>query len=246
MAVQFVAHRGESEAAPENTLESFTLAWARGARLIEGDFHLTLDGEVVCMHDSNAGRTCGVKRELAELTLAEIKALDAGAWKGPQWRFTRVPTLAEVLGTMPDYGEIYIELKSVGPIVDRLREIFAASGRRPEQLTFIAFYETTIATVKRLFPAHRAYWLTCNERKDRGFLYTPDELAAKLRALGVDGIDLLERKATPEYIETLHKAGFTFHVWTVDQPERAKTLIDQGVDSITSNRAYALRQELNL
>ena len=100
--------------------------------------------------------------------------------------------------------------------------------------------------MKRLFPAHRAYWLTCNERKDRGFLYTPDELAAKLRALGVDGIDLLERKATPEYIETLHKAGFTFHVWTVDQPERAKTLIDQGVDSITSNRAYALRQELNL
>ncbi len=149
MAVQLVAHRGESEAAPENTLESFTLAWARGARLIEGDFHLTLDGEVVCMHDSNAGRTCGVKRELAELTLAEIKALDAGAWKGPQWRFTRVPTLAEVLGTMPDYGEIYIELKSVGPIVDRLREIFAASGRRPEQLTFIAFDETTIATVKR-------------------------------------------------------------------------------------------------
>lgn len=169
MAVQFVAHRGESEAAPENTLESFTLAWARGARLIEGDFHLTLDGEVVCMHDSNAGRTCGVKRELAELTLAEIKALDAGAWKGPQWRFTRVPTLAEVLGTMPDYGEIYIEFKSVGPIVDRLREIFAASGRRPEQLTFIAFDETTIATVKRLFPAHRAYWLTCNERRIADF-----------------------------------------------------------------------------
>lgn len=102
MAVQFVAHRGESEAAPENTLESFTLAWARGARVIEGDFHLTLDGKVVCMHDSNAGRTCGVKRELAGLTLAEIKALDAGAWKGAQWRFTRVPTLAEVLRTMPD------------------------------------------------------------------------------------------------------------------------------------------------
>ena len=99
--------------------------------------------------------------------------------------------------------------------------------------------------MKRLFPAHRAYWLTCNEREDRGFLYTPDELAAKLRSLSVDGIDLLESKATPEYVETLHKAGFSFHVWTVDQPERAKTLIDQGVDSITSNRAYALRQELN-
>ena len=69
------------------------------------------------MHDSNAGRTCGVKRELAELTLAEIKALDAGAWKGAQWRFTRVPTLAEVLATMPDYGEIFIELKSVGAMV---------------------------------------------------------------------------------------------------------------------------------
>ena len=80
MSVKLVAHRGESEAAPENTLEAFTLAWARGARCIEGDFHLTRDGEVVCMHDDNAKRTCGVDRPLAELTLAEIRSFDAGKW----------------------------------------------------------------------------------------------------------------------------------------------------------------------
>lgn len=248
MSVKFVAHRGESEAAPENTIESFTLAWARGARAIEGDFHLTSDGEVVCMHDSNAGRTCGVNRELAEMTLREIKALDAGAWKGAQWRFTRVPTLAEVLATMPDYGEIFIELKSGGAIVDPLKAIFAASGRRPEQLTFIAFDETTISTVKKLFPAHRAYWLTCNWvgtwKEHCGFQYTPGELVARLRKLGVDGIDLFEGQTTPEYIDALHAAGLSFNVWTVDCPERARTLIEWGVDSITSNRSYAIQQEV--
>ncbi len=248
MSVKFVAHRGESEAAPENTIESFALAWARGARAIEGDFYLTRDGEVVCMHDHNARRTCGLDRDLEDMTLAEVKSLDAGEWKGAQWRFTRVPTLAEVLDAMPEYGEIFIELKSVGPIVDRLKAIFAAGRRRPEQLTFIAFDEATISAVKKLFPAHKAYWLTCNWigswKEHRGFQYTPSGLAAKLRELGVDGIDLHEEQVTKEYIDALHAAGFSFNVWTVDRSARAKQLIDWGVDSITSNRAYAVQCEL--
>ena len=68
MAVRIVAHRGESLIAPENTLESFTLAWARGAVCIEGDFHLSKDGEIICMHDDNPLRTCGVDRPVSAMT----------------------------------------------------------------------------------------------------------------------------------------------------------------------------------
>ena len=128
MSVKFVAHRGESQAAPENTLESFVLAWQRGSKAIEGDFHLSKDGVVVCMHDDNAKRTCGVDKPLAEMTLAEINTLDAGLHKGEAWRFTRVPTLAEVLATVPDYGEIFIELKSADVILDQLEELGIKEG----------------------------------------------------------------------------------------------------------------------
>jgi glycerophosphoryl diester phosphodiesterase len=239
--VKLVAHRGESIIAPENTLEAFALAWARGAKAIEGDFHLTRDGQIVCMHDKNTRRTTGVDAEIAELTLSEIKRFDAGLWKGEAWRYTGVPTLAEVLAAMPDDGEIYIELKSVGPIVDALKAVFAQAARRPEQLTFIAFEEETIRAVKRLFPAHRAYWLT-----SLGSCHlTPAELAAKLTELGVDGVDIhFDGQITEAYVDAVHAAGKSFHVWTVDATHEAYRAAAMGVDSITTNRAAAIAREI--
>ena len=55
---KFVAHRGASQEAPENTLASFRLAWEQGADAIEGDFYLTKDQRIVCLHDANTKRTC--------------------------------------------------------------------------------------------------------------------------------------------------------------------------------------------
>lgn len=249
MSVKIVAHRGESVIAPENTVEAFTLAWARGAVCVEGDFHLTKDGEVVCMHDDNCRRTCGVDQPISELTLNEIRTFDAGLWKGEAWRYTRVPTLREVLETMPRYGEIYIELKSVGPIVDALKTIFASGPWRPEQLTFIAFDEVTISAVKQLFPAHKAYWLTCNwtgDWQNRGTSkLSPAELVAKLRELGVDGVDICATEFLDKsYADALHAANLGFHVWTVDETAEAKRMAKIGVDSITTNRAKFIASEL--
>lgn len=239
MNVKIVAHRGESIIAPENTLEAFALAWARGAKAVEGDFHLSRDGHVICMHDANTRRTTGVDAAIAELTLAEIRRFDAGLWKGEAWRYTRVPTLDEILAAMPDYGEIYIELKSAGPIIEALRTVFARTRRRPEQLTFIAFDETTIRAVKKLFPAHRAYWLTSSDGK------SPGGLAAKLAELEVDGVSIhFDEKIGRDHVDAVHAAGKSFHVWTVDAPHRAQYAVEIGVDSITTNRAAAIAEEI--
>ena len=250
--MKIVAHMGESEAAPANTLEAFALAWLRGAECIEGDFHLLKDGTIACMHDGTAQRTCGVDRKLADLTLAELKKLDCGSWKSPAWRYTRVPTLPEVLRTVPSNGEIFIELKCGPAILDFLGEVFAASGLRPEQLTVIAFDEAVISGFKKRFPAHAAYWLTCNGLENSGgnpsFAYTPDELVEKLKTLGADGVDVLEdparRPVSAAHIEALHNAGLVYNVWTVDDPAAVEALIRCGVDSITTNRAFALKEEL--
>ena len=77
-AVEIVAHRGASYDAPENTLAAHTLAWEQGADLVETDVHLTRDGELIVVHDKTTQRTTGQPGVVAELTLAELRALDAG------------------------------------------------------------------------------------------------------------------------------------------------------------------------
>ncbi len=80
-----VGHRGASHAAPENTLAAFDLAWQEGADGAEGDFRLTRDGRIVCIHDEDTERTAGKKLVVATTTLAELQQLDVGSWKDPRY-----------------------------------------------------------------------------------------------------------------------------------------------------------------
>ena len=77
-----VAHRGASGEAPENTIPAFKLAWRQGADAIEGDFHLTKDGQVVCIHDANTKKVAEKNLVVKNTTLAELKKLDVGIKKG--------------------------------------------------------------------------------------------------------------------------------------------------------------------
>lgn len=245
--MEFIAHRGESLVAPENTLEAFNLAWSRGAVGIEGDFHLTKDGHIVCMHDDNAKRTGGVDRKLADMTLAEIRTLDVGAWKGTDWRHTRVPTIEEVLATIPKNGKIFIELKCSDGIVDKLKPVFAQCGLRKEQLIIITFDNETVKAVKRELPDHKAFlliWVDSDKVTGRP-LMDAQQMIATLKEVGADGVDCCAHDFVDrEWVQTVKKAGFEFHVWTVDDAVTGKRFIKNGVDSITTNCAYVLKHEV--
>ena len=88
-----VAHRGGAGLAPENTLAAFRMALEVGADAIELDVRLTRDGRVAVIHDRTVDRTTGGRGPVGSYTLAELKALDAGSWFGPQYLGERVPTL---------------------------------------------------------------------------------------------------------------------------------------------------------
>ncbi|MCB9949963.1 MAG: hypothetical protein H6824_03175 [Planctomycetaceae bacterium] len=98
-----VAHRGASYDAPENTLPAFKLAWEKGADAIEGDFYLTKDQQIVCIHDKDTKRTGKNQPVLtvAESTLAELRKVDVGSWKDAKYKETFIPTIQEVLATVP-------------------------------------------------------------------------------------------------------------------------------------------------
>ncbi len=109
-----VGHRGASFDAPENTIAAFKLAWEQQADGIEGDFYITKDKQVVCIHDADTKRTAGKKLVVAESTLTELRELEYGKWKDAKFAGEPIPTFEEVLKVVPSGKLFVIELK-VGP-----------------------------------------------------------------------------------------------------------------------------------
>ena len=122
--VAVIAHRGASAYAPENTLAAFELAVEMKADWYELDCLLAKDGTVMVSHDNDVDRCTDGKGLITEMTLAELKTLDAGSWKDPKFAGERLPTLAESLAMAKDRIGVYVEIKSVaddGPLMEQLR-----------------------------------------------------------------------------------------------------------------------------
>lgn len=239
-----IAHRGASQDAPENTLAAFSLAWEQGADGIEGDFRLTADGEIVCLHDPDTHRVAGIKAVVAESTLAELRQVDVGIQKDLKWEDTRIPTLAQVLVLVPAGKQIFIEIKSGLSIIEPLENVLAESGLQPEQIVLISFVGNVISGVKRKMPQYKAHLLNVfpeDQKREAGVV----GLIRRVKALGADGVDVCcHPKLDRPFVEALHEAGLECHVWTVDDPAEAKRLVEAGVDSITTNRPGFVREVL--
>jgi len=106
-----MAHRGASGYAPENTLASFRLAIEQGADLLETDLRFTKDEALVCIHDEIVDRTTDGHGPVRDMTLAEIRELDAGSWFNSSFAGERVPTLRELLDITPKDVALALELK---------------------------------------------------------------------------------------------------------------------------------------
>lgn len=110
-AVAVAAHRGNSRYFPENTMAAFRSAAALDIDMIEIDVHSTGDGELILMHDHTVDRTTDGTGLIREKTLKEIRALDAGSWKGPAFSGEKVPLLREFLDFMQDYPRLLLNVE---------------------------------------------------------------------------------------------------------------------------------------
>ena len=110
-----IAHRGASGYAPENTLAAFRRAVALGVSFIETDLQLTRDAHFVAIHDDTFDRTTTGRGAVQQMTLAEVRRLDAGSWFGSEFIGERVPTLSEILEFSAKNDVVfYLELKPSG------------------------------------------------------------------------------------------------------------------------------------
>lgn len=245
--VAIIAHRGASREAPENTLAAFRLAWEEGADGAEGDFRLTRDGEIVCLHDPTARRTAGRNLAVAEATLAQLRALDAGAWKGKEWAGEGIPTLREVIATVPQGRRLFIELKGGPEILLPLAAILAEGVLAPDRAVVLSFDAEVVAQARRLLPEVKALWITGYRRDWACGVWTPSvgEVLRTLERTGASGLASQARRFIDEaFVRQLRDAGMELHVWTVDLPGSAARFIRLGADSITTNRPGWLREKL--
>jgi glycerophosphoryl diester phosphodiesterase len=241
-----IAHRGAADDAPENTLAAFMLAWQQGADGIEGDFHLTRDGKIICIHDADTRRTAGQAGQVAEATLADLRRLDVGSWKGEQWRGARIPTLDEVLATVPEGKQVFIEIKCGPQILPALKEALAGSGLQSGQSIVMSFDARVIGEAKRLLPQLKALWLTDFKAvPEAGVRPSAKEILQTLDKTGADGVGCRAHPAVDQaFMQALRTAQKEVHLWTVDDVALAKRYLQLGVDSLTSNRAGWLKQGL--
>lgn len=244
-----VAHRGASYDAPENTLAAFHEAFKQRADGIEGDFYLTRDRHIVCIHDKDTSRTGGKKLDVSNSTLAELRQLEYGAWKSKKFRGETLPKFDEVAATVPAGKLFVIELK-VGPeIVAPLKSEIDRLGLPPKDLLIIAFEERTVSECKKLLPDVRVHWLTGFKQTEQGsWTPTREMISATLRATGADGVGMKGERAVVDaaFIAALRAAGMQeFHVWTIDDPQDASYFQELGAIGITTNRPAFIRAALD-
>ncbi len=247
LATDIVAHRGAAHDAPENTLASFNLGLRQGADAIEGDFMLTKDGKIVCIHDKTTERLAKRTLTVAESTLAELKQLDVGSWKGTQWAGEQIPSIHEVLTIVPENKKILIEIKCGPEIIPLLKVALTESGLKPAQTVVIAFDAQVVAGVKKQIPSIKAFWLTDFKQDEVTGVWSPtlEEVITTLKEIDADGLDCRAHALVDHsFVSELRKADMEFHVWTVDEPGLAKRFKKLGVDSMTTNRPGWLREQL--
>jgi glycerophosphoryl diester phosphodiesterase len=240
-----VAHRGDSEHAPENTLPAFERAVALGVDALEIDVHRSADDVVFVFHDDDTARITGAPGTIEARTRAEVAALDAGSSFTPdggvtfpfRGRGVNIPPLAEVLARFPAL-RLSIDAKTAdaalaGALARTIREAGAerrvvvgsfsdAQSRRlaallPEACRFLpqaaAALHVLAARTGLPIPVSSLYHLAAVPRRHRGI-----------------------EVVTPRTIAHFHRRGMPVHVWTVDEADEMRALLDLGVDGIITNR----------
>jgi len=242
---EIIAHRGFSSDAPENTLAAINLAWKSGCSGVECDVYLTKDHRIMLMHDKTIKRTTGEDLRMAETTSDQLRKLDAGSWKAPQYAGEKIPFLEEVLKTIPDQGTLFIEIKCGPEILPYLKELIDKSGKM-NRLTIICFNLDTITAAKEMMPSIPAYWLVGTKKDELTHEPIPhkSELIRTAMEKKLDGLDVNFAGVTEAFAEEVLKSGLKFYTWTIDDPQEALRLQHLKVHGITTNRPDHLTEIL--
>jgi glycerophosphoryl diester phosphodiesterase len=221
-----IAHRGASAYAPENTVAAFDVALQMGCRHLELDIDVSRDGYIVVMHDDTVDRTTNGTGPIGSHTLAELRALDAGAWFGTQFAGERIPTFAEVLERYQRRVHLHTEIKG--------RAAHLASGTADlvrqygmvEHVTVTSFQHLRLEEIRTYAPDLPTGWLVSE---------VSDATIAQAHALGLTQMCPKADRVTPALVRRLHAEGFVVRAWGVADEALMRQVVQVGADGVTLN-----------
>ncbi|MEK7312683.1 MAG: glycerophosphodiester phosphodiesterase family protein [Chloroflexota bacterium] len=227
-----IGHRGASAAAPENTLAAFDLAMALGADAVELDAKLSKDGVPVVMHDPTVDRTTDERGRVADLTLADLKKLDAGSWKDAKYTGERVPTLAEVFEAVGSRLWINVELTNYTTRGDGLEAAVVALIQKvnlQRRVILSSFDPFAIRNVRRLDPSLPIAQLTASDMP----IYLREAWLAPFIPHEARHPDVVQLKQ--KGVAYFKKRGYRVNVWTINGPADMREFVRQGVDGLITD-----------
>lgn len=232
----FIAgHRGDRADAPENTMPAFQAAFASGLEFVETDVQLSLDGVPVLMHDETVDRTTDGTGAVADLTLEQLRALDAGSWYAPEFAGTRVPLFDEFVDALAgNRQKALVELKGFWTPAG-IRTVLDAIYLRGVQnrVIFASFNLTTIAHLADTAPAIPRVIIKRDLPRD------PVGLARYYGAIAIlTTATSLEND--PHAVSGMHEAGLGVLVYTLNSEKRWSEALAYGVDGIITDKPSKL------
>ena len=229
-----IAHRGYSDAYPENTLAAFDGAIAAGALMSELDVTLSRDRHVVVIHDDHLDRTTDASGLVVQRNLSELKRLDAGSWFDQRFTGEPIPTLAEVLGRVKGRGLLNVEIKSSAyapghpkdaiekQVVDLIRR------RRMMRSTVVSSFSRPILEQLAAMKNPPALALISEEE-------ATDETVAFCRRIRSFSWHPDHRIITADLVEEMHRHRIRVYPWTVKTRTDLRRVKDMGVDGVIVN-----------
>ncbi|MBS1371139.1 MAG: hypothetical protein HPZ91_14400 [Lentisphaeria bacterium] len=231
--VMVIGHRGVASACPENTIPSFEKAIECGVDAIEFDVHLTRDRQLVVTHDPTVNRCSNGTGEVCSYTLSQLKALDFGKWKGPEFAGLRIPTLDEALDAIfakrPGMY-LLVELKDdTGECTRMVLDVL----RKREMIgncLVLSFHSRQLELLHELEPElalqgfpHRYLKVPCRELY--GF---------------VDKVCIWNHEASEKEVAEFHDRGIAVDIYPVDDELQLDKVAGLDIDSITTNAAHTM------
>jgi glycerophosphoryl diester phosphodiesterase len=217
-----IGHRGAAGYEPENTLRSFEAAVRLGADMTELDVHICSSGELVVIHDESVDRTTNGSGFIRNMTLGELKTLDAG--KGE-----KIPTLKEVFSKLLGRISVNIELKgprTAEPVKEFIDDLIRRGEWCRENVLITSFDWVMLRRLREISTDVRI-GLLVYKNLDESL-----KVATEVEAYSVNPY---HKSIDSEFIGRSHELNLRVYPWTVNEPEDIRRIVGLGVDGVISD-----------